>query len=236
VGIEPTSAQEGPSVRAKKRTPPPVKQPEEKNEKGFAAGPDAMTHFVIDTASKRNEVVFTSKAPKETIKGKVASIKGQLDLNPRKLDAATGNFTVEWKNVDTGNKMRNSHMMHAPWVQTESHPAIVFTVTGLEMGKVMDTKGKTIKVKMIGKLAMNGKEKDTKIGATLAYIEPAAGKTGKDSLGVKASFKIALADFDIKGRGVGDKVAAEQAIKVSLVLKQADAADSKDDTKVSSAK
>ena len=231
-GIEPAFSQDGPKLKGNKRKAPAPPKSTEKNDKGFAFGPDAMTHFIIDASSKRNEVVFTSKAPKETIKGKAGAVKGEIDLNPRKLDAATGSFAVEWKSIDTGNKGRNNHMQNKPWVDTGSYPEIVFTVTGMEMGKVADKKGKTIKAKLIGKLAMNGKEKDTKISVTLAYIEPVAGsKTGKEGIGIKTTFKVALADFDIKGKpgAVGNAVAEAPSIKVSIFLKRADASDSKDD-------
>ena len=232
VGIEPAFSQDGPTVKGKKRkAPPAAPKTTEKNDKGFAFGPDAMTHFILDVASKKNEVVFTSKAPKETIKGKAGAVKGEIDLNPRKLDAVTGSFAVEWKSIDTGNKGRNNHMLNKPWVDTGSHPEIIFTVTGMEMGKVADKKGKTIKAKLVGKLAMNGKEKDTKIAVTLVYIEPPAGsKTGKEGIGIKTTFKVALADFGIEGKpgAVGNAVAEQPSIKVSIFLKRAEASDSKD--------
>src|SRR5262245_1348689 len=36
---------------------------------GFTYGPDKKTKYEIDPDSERNQITFTSKAPKETIKG-----------------------------------------------------------------------------------------------------------------------------------------------------------------------
>jgi len=38
---------------------------------GFKTAPDEKIRYEIDTDSERNQVSFTSKAPRETIKGKV---------------------------------------------------------------------------------------------------------------------------------------------------------------------
>jgi hypothetical protein len=58
---------------------------------------------------------------------------------------------------------------------------------------------------LIGTMSINGKDKEMPIPVTLAYIEAGKDKDGKDvteGIGVKARFSIALADFDIKGKGV----------------------------------
>ncbi|MEK6642710.1 MAG: YceI family protein [Planctomycetota bacterium] len=192
----------------------PEKQDKPKDPVVFAIGPNEKAHFEIDSASKRNVIKFESKAPKETIEGKVTKIEGSLDFNPRKLDAIEGKFTIDWKDVDTGNKTRNEHMMSAPWIDAKSNPQIVFTVTGIENLSAKVKPIKSIKADLVGKMALNGKEKEMKIPVTLSYLEttgtPKKGEAPKEGLGIRAGkFKLALADFDIKGRGVGDKVAAE---------------------------
>lgn len=202
---------------------------------GFQVGPDAVTLYQVDSESDRNEVVFTSKAPKETIKGKTTKASGQLELNPRKLETVGGSFSVHWKDLDTGNPTRNGHMMAVPWVDAKSHPKIVFTVSGFEISKSAaktDKTGKTLKGKLVGSMAMNGKEKEMKIPVTLAYVEAGEGKNGekvKEGIGIKASFSVLLEDFDIKGKGVGQAVAKKEMIKVSLVLAKSDGTEKKDE-------
>jgi polyisoprenoid-binding protein YceI len=224
----------GPNLK-KKPTPPPPSAA--KTDPGFDVGPDAMTNYQVDPTSSLNEIVFTSKAPKETIKGKTTKAVGNLDLNPRKLDSVAGSFTVHWADLDTGNPMRNQHMMGAPWVNAKSHPDIAFTVTGFELPKTPATPAKSdksdksdksshsIKGKLIGAMAMNGKEKQVKVPVTLAYVEAGNGKNGekiKEGIGIKAKFKVNLEDFDIQGKGVGQAVAKSEQIIVSLFLAKSD--------------
>ena len=209
------------------RVSPPSATP---SSTGFEVGPDEMVNYQVDPKSSINEVVFTSTAPKETIKGKTTKATGHLDLNPRKLDSVAGKFSVAWSDVDTGNKTRNQHMMEAPWVNAKSHPTIDFTVTSLELSKTQPKakpgkESHALKGKLIGTISMNGKDKELKVPVTLAYVEAGKDKDGKDvteGIGVKGKFSIALADFDIKGKGVGNAVAKSQKVKVSLFLAKSD--------------
>lgn len=215
------------SKHGKKRRKPAKPKPE-----SFKVGPDELTHYAVEETSQRDEVVFTSKAPKETIKGKTTQIVGHLDLNPWKLDSAEGRFSVAWKTLDTGNRRRNGHMMHPPWVNADSYPEIVFALTGIDGAKRKGASGKSIRCKLLGTMAMNGKEKNIKVPATLVYVEPKESKSGepvKEGIGIRATFKVALKDYDINGRGVGDKVARKPTIKVSLFLARGEAP--ADDTK-----
>jgi len=187
----------------------------------LAGGPDEKIKFEVDPNSKRNEVNFTSKAPGETIKGHSSACTGSLTINPAKLDSAEGSFTVAWQSIDTGNKMRNQHMMGSPWVDATAHPDIVFTVTGIEQVKSAGQAGKAVKGTLVGKFAMNGVEKEVKIPATIAIVNATGADKEKIGLGIKASFKVALADYKIEGKGLGDKVARSQDITVSLNLRRA---------------
>lgn len=218
----------GPAGPGRRKAPKPASPAATPSTTGFEVGPDEMANYQVDPKSSINEVVFTSTAPKETIKGKTTKATGHLDLNPRKLDSVAGSFAVAWADVDTGNKTRNEHMMDAPWVNAKSHPKIEFTVTSLELSKTKPKPGKegqALKGKLIGTMSINGKDKEMKIPVTLAYVPAGKDKDGKDvteGIGVKARFSIALADFDIKGKGVGQAVAKSQKVKVSLFLAKSD--------------
>lgn len=191
--------------------------------RGFRVGPKRTTHYEVDSDSSRNQVTFTSKAPRETIVGTTTTITGHFDLQPRKLAKAKGRFAVEWKSLDTGHPTKNQHMLAAPWVDAAKYPEIAFTLSGIEKVKRKSKSGKSVKVQLIGTLAMNGAEKEMRIPATLVYVKPK--KSEKDDkvtegVGLRCSFTVALADFNIKGRGIGVAVAAEQKIKVSLFVKR----------------
>ncbi|MFQ5411585.1 MAG: YceI family protein [Phycisphaerae bacterium] len=191
--------------------------------RGFNTGPKSKTHYVVDAEAPGNEVTFTSKAPRETIVGKATEIVGELDLKPRKLARASGRFVVRWDALDTGKGMMNQHMQAAPWVDAANHPEIVFTLTGMQKIKPKGKSGNKIRVRLVGTMAINGAEKEMKIPATLVYLKPNKLKKGKDvkeGIGIRATFKVALADFNIKGMRIGQSVAAKQRIKVSLFLKR----------------
>jgi polyisoprenoid-binding protein YceI len=193
---------------------------------GFTFGPDKKTRYEMDSDSDRNQITFTSKAPAETIKGTASRITGYLEINPRKVNAAEGKFTVEWKDVEVPKKMMDQHMKADPWVNTASHPQIVFTVTGIEESHLQKKNKKlsTFKTKLTGDWEMNGKKQEMTIPVTLSYVEAKKDKPDvKEVLGIKAKFKIKLEDFDIKGNGaIGSKVAAEQSIEVNMVLARTD--------------
>lgn len=190
---------------------------------GFRVGPREKTTFTVDAGSSRNEISFTSKAPKETITGKASEVTGDLEFDPHNIAHASGKFTVPWKSVDTGNKMRNEHLFGAPWVDSAAHPDIVLTVTGFEDIMSSSKKGTSAKAKLIGTMAMNGEEKKMTIPVTLIYLGTDKSKSDEDvkeGVGIKAKFKIALKDFNIEGKpgAVGNAVSPEQDVSVSLFL------------------
>ncbi|OWY70560.1 hypothetical protein B7486_13140 [cyanobacterium TDX16] len=205
-----------PGGMGKKEEP---KKPEPKQ--GLTIAPDEVAEFKLDARSKRNEVVFISKAPKETIKGKTRTLTGTLKGNLYNLTEIAGTFEVAWKDLDTGNKTKNQHMMAAPWVDAASHPMITFTLSGIEPDGKQSKSGKILKGMLIGKMAMNGHEKELKVASTIAYLPAGKSKSGKKHgarVSIKSKFDVELADFGIEGKGVGQAVSKTQNISVSLVM------------------
>jgi polyisoprenoid-binding protein YceI len=209
-----------------KPTAPPKPGPKE----GLKVAPDEVAEFALDAKSKRNEVVFISKAPKETIKGKTRTLTGKLKGNLYNLTEIAGTFDVAWKDLDTGNKTRNDHMLAAPWVDASSHPMITFTLSGIEPEGKPSKSGKILKGMLIGKMAMNGREKELKIPSTIAYLPAGKSKSGKKHgarVSIKSKFDVELADFGIEGKGIGQAVSKTQNISVSLVMQPVKKEDSK---------
>jgi len=183
---------------------------------------DEKLKFVVDRKSKRNSVSFISKTSVETIKGKTTDITGEITLNPAKLDAIEGKFTVPWKSLDTGKPRMNDHMMTKPWVDAASHPEIVFTITGMEDLKASGKTGKSVSAKFKGKMAMNGEERDVSIPVVMTWFGSPTDKEGIGIKSLKGKFKVNLSDYKIAGRDVGKKVAATEEIDVSVVVRRAD--------------
>lgn len=188
---------------------------------GLSTAPNEMLEFAVDAKSKRNQVVFLSKAPKETIKGISRTVTGHLKGNLYALSDIEGSFEVAWKDLDTGNKMRNEHMISSPWVDSASHPAILFTLTGIEPDDKQPKSGKVLKCVLVGKMAMNGQEKEIKVPSTIAYLPAGKSKSAKKAgahVSIKSKFDVELSDYGINGMGIGQKVAKTQNITVSLVM------------------
>lgn len=216
---------------------PSKKKPKKKAKpvRGFTVGPREESHFEIEAGAEGNEVSFHSGIKSHPFDGKSTQVTGTIDANPHLLHSAKGKFSVAWSTVDTGNPQRNQHMMSKPWVDAGAHPEIVFTLEGIEKLKKADKRGLKLKGTLVGAFSINGAEKKMKIPATLEYVEagkddsksdemasgapddgPAAG--GKEGIRIEAKFNLGLKDFGIEGMGVGKKVAAKQAISVSLFL------------------
>lgn len=202
-------------------------RPEEPASVGFESAPDEVVKYVVDGASKRNQVVFISKAPKETFKGQTTKIAGVLTVNPHTLGGLSGNFEVAWDDISTGKPAMDEHMRDEPWVNARSHPKIVFNVTGFEPSETQPEEGKVIRGKLIGTFAMNGRENPVQIPAVLAYVKPGESKKGRkvrEAFGIKASFSVNLTDYGIEGkvngdqRAVGTSVAEQPKITVSVML------------------
>lgn len=215
-------AQPGPRKRPAGAQPPAVTPPTGPKPAKMEGALDEKLKFVVDKTSKRNSVSFVSKTTAETIKGKTTDISGEITLNPAKLDSIEGKFTVPWKSLDTGKPRMNEHMMTKPWVDAESHPEIVFTITAMEDLKATGKTGKSVSAKFKGKMAMNGVERDVSIPVVLTWFGSPADKEGIGIKSVKGKFKVNLSEYKITGREVGKKVAATEEIDVSVVVRRAD--------------
>jgi len=170
--------------------------------------------FTVNKKAK-NSVGLISKAPGETFKGTGKTIDGTLTLDPSKLDSASGEFRVPFKNLDTGNRLRNQHMLSSRWIDAAKYPEAVFTVSGIEKVKAGPA---VVKANLTGMMAIHGQEKEMSIPVTIVYVKDKADSGTHDTLAVKANFNIKLDDFGIKDPAVGNKVAENMRLAVSVTM------------------
>lgn len=166
------------------------------NGEGFSGGRDENLNFHVHK-NQANAITVLSKLPAETIKMTAKQFTGQLNINPAKLDSATGEFTVPFKNLDMPSKTMKEHMLSPTWIDATQHPDAKFTITGIEK---VTPKKKTIEATLKGKMAIHGVEKEMSIPVTMAYTKDTRKDSKKDTLSIRAKFEIKLADFEIKGR------------------------------------
>ncbi|MFO0973229.1 MAG: YceI family protein [Phycisphaerae bacterium] len=180
---------------------------------GFADARAGRAAFKVAPKVK-NSVNLVSKAPGETFKGTSRELHGSLTLDPAVLDSAIGQISVPFKSLDTGNAMRNQHMLSPRWIDAEKNPDAVFVVEGID--KVKITKS-TAKATLKGKWQIHGQEKPADLPVTLVY-QRAKSDAEHDRLAIRTSFNIKLADFGIEDGAIGKKVATVMRLSVAVTL------------------
>ncbi len=178
---------------------------------------DARAGEATFEVSKKTKpsVTFTSKAPGETFKGAGKEMKGSLTLDPSKLDAATGEFAVPFKSIDTGIGGRNKHMLSARWIDAGQYPDAVFVVEGIEKVK---TGSSGVKASLKGTMKIHGQEKEMSVPVTLVYVKDKKEGGTKDTLAIKANFPVKLSDYGISDPAIGKKVAESMKLAVTVTL------------------
>jgi len=183
---------------------------------GFPEARDEALKFTVRKKPK-TWIKLESKAPAETVNGKVADLSGELMLNPAKLDSAAGTITVPLKNLDTGNKTRNQHMLSSEWMDADNYPNVELAVEAIEDVKIEKKKAEA---KLKGKMKIRGVEKEVSLPVKMTYVKDKKADGKDDTLVVSSSFEIKLADYEIKGKAgvVGNKVAETVKLSVQIQL------------------
>ncbi len=153
---------------------------------------------------KKGQAEFISNAPLLEFKGESNYLTGLIDLEKNLVD-----FYLDLNTLDTGIKLRNSHMRES-YLKTEECPFAEFTGQldspfDLELNEEQD-------ITVTGDFTVHCVTKELTATGT---IEP----TG-EGLMVNAEWEILLKDFDIDRPGVAFyELAEEQRINISILLK-----------------
>jgi polyisoprenoid-binding protein YceI len=131
----------------------------------------------------------------------------ELQINGKDLSSIKGQISFDVASMKTGNDMRDDHLRSDVWLDAAKFPKITFTVksvTAKEDGKVSVT----------GDFNLHGVAKELTTEADVKIVE----KGGKTLIQVKTAFKVALADYNVKGKAgvVGNKVGKEIGVNVRL--------------------
>jgi polyisoprenoid-binding protein YceI len=164
---------------------------------GSSAAYAAQSYSVSEDSAKL-AFLATGKPGFLKIKGEGAKLKGRLDMDQGNWKGA---FVADLVPVKTGVDLRDSHM-HDKYLETKKFPT-----AELNLETVKFEKGAEGPCEFTGSLAIKGVKKP--IQGTCEWTG-----TGKDSMQVKASSEIKLADYPIGvpqylGVTVADKVKIE---------------------------
>jgi polyisoprenoid-binding protein YceI len=162
-----------------------------------------------------NSVVFTSKAPMETVKGKTSKMSGQFELDPEGAsDSATVRIEVDLASLDTGNEKRNRHMRENH-LETEKYPLAVFEgIITRDGSRLRFDPGVVTSVEMEGTFTVHGVSR--RLLVTIEYRYSVEGDRQKISF--HTSFKVSLVEHEIdRPQFLFMKLADEQSIEVKGV-------------------
>jgi polyisoprenoid-binding protein YceI len=164
---------------------------------------------------KEMKVVFVSRAAMEKFEGRTNQLAGMISVDPDAMgDSATVRFEVDMASLDTGIKMRNTHMRENH-LHTDKFPQAVFegaSIPGRAAAALAP--GTPTALNVEGTFTLHGVSRRMKLAVVVTYRPtPAPAR-----LEFKTEFPVALADHAIDRPQVLFLTLADvQTVKVSGV-------------------
>jgi len=181
----------------------------------LTVGAAGAAEYVIAKESG-SRVVFTSKAPMETIEGKTEHVSGRLDVDLAQLTGALDLVVeVDLATFDTGLGLRNTHMRDNH-LETDKFPVATFTAREV-VAAMPDTlsPGGTAQVRLIGSMDLHGVQRDVDTEGSVTLEQDG-------TLLLETTFTVSLADHGIKRPSfLVMKLADEQKVRLALRATQA---------------
>lgn len=185
-----------------------------------AAGSASATTFRVHPG-KECRVSFTSKAAMEQFEGKTNSLEGSIDIDPAALgDTASVRFEVDLATLDTGLKMRNTHMRENH-LETSKYPKAVFEGVALRgrSARALEA-GRAESLDVEGTFSVHGVSRRIRIGVEVVYRPAAAPAPAR--IEFSTTFPVALADYAIaRPQFLFLKLSDVQTVKVRGVAAEA---------------
>jgi len=186
---------------------------------GFDIGSKGEQTFSFKDKVGRNQATFISTTPLEDITGMSSDIWGAVSFDIQDVEnTLKGEVSISTASLKSGIELRDEHIRSADWLDAEQFPTISFNikkVTGIE--KIGENK---LKANVLGEFTVKGVTKELLSDVTLVYLEEnelTKMRAPGDLLGVRANFKINLADYGVQHMALGKKVSDEIEISVNIV-------------------
>jgi polyisoprenoid-binding protein YceI len=177
-----------------------------------ATGIARATEFVVH-AGGDSKVVFTSKAVTESFEGKTNRLEGTLSLDTGAIgDSLTVHLAVDLASLDTGSKLRNTHMRNNH-LETAKYPQAVFDGAAVlsPAGATLEP-GKPVAFELEGTFSLHGVSRRMRCAAEATFVPTAHG----GRLAFVATFPVLLSDYAIKRpEFLFLKLAETQQVRVS---------------------
>lgn len=175
--------------------------------------------------NKDRQVYFESNAPLENIKGQSNQVVGYAVLSKETGGSiVAGEWRLPVKSMKTGIDLRDEHLASSDWLDASKHPDVVFKI--VETKDVKETKKTeaftTYSATLVGTLSLHGVSKSISIpGSTITVLKESAAtaKVAKgEIISVRSKFSVTLKDYGISHPVIGEKVAKDVSLDVSLFL------------------
>ncbi len=166
----------------------------------------------------KNQFIWTSDAPLESIRGTSEGVAGTLTIDPQDVSKLRGTITTQVQTMKTGNDTRDNHLRSSEWLDASHFPLITFTITSVDNVK---TTGNAATGMATGNFTMHGVTKRMSIPFRMTYVAENASTRQRapgDLVMIAADFDISLKDFNIAGTDgvIGSKVG--EKIKITAQL------------------
>jgi polyisoprenoid-binding protein YceI len=157
--------------------------------------------FYADTSKKKNIVMFTSKAPLETIVGTTAEIIGYVEVNPADLSSgAKARFEVDLASLKTGIERRDADM-RGQFLETAKYPKAVFEMTKIQKAgaNTLDDQ-KPLELMVDGNFTVHGITKAISIPLTVTFMKESDDTKTRlpgDLIHIEGTWNILLSEYNI---------------------------------------
>jgi len=180
----------------------------------------AQTFYVDDQAGS-NQVSFTSESTLEDFTGVCNKVRGSCEIDPKKIEAFKGRFSLRVADMKTGIDLRDEHMRSADWLDAAKNPEIVIAVESVEEVKKASANSATMT--LVGSCTIKGKTQPVKLPGTLTYLDETPEtqrRTKGDLIRIRSEFALKLSDFDVKGPQGTDIIGLKvnDAIKLKVTI------------------
>ncbi len=150
--------------------------------------------FKVIERDTLNIVTAESETDVENFTAKTNKIKGTIQFD-RDAKTGSGVLTIDGSTFDTGFDIRNQHMKSADWFNFDKNPEIKFATTRVQW--MRDNS-----YRITGNLTLNNVTKAMITTATVKFTAAndatRSARIAGDSLALNTTFKIKLADFNVK--------------------------------------
>lgn len=185
---------------------------------GFKVKATGEKTFNFEDKYGRNQVSFFSTTPLEDITGISNAVMGKVTFNVGDIKTLKGSISIPVASIKTGIDLRDEHLKSDNWLDAENYPEITFMIKKVSDIKVeADNK---LEANVTGDFTVHGVTKEVNTTVTLTYLDESdqtKQRAPGDLLGVQATFKIVLSDYDVENMIVGQKVSEDIEISINIV-------------------